>query len=204
MAEPMTPWHSLHDTLFGVRKSVRYHQRRRAFFEGIATTIATLQIASSSYAVLLLLGARKDVGAALLVAGTAGLLAAVNLAVGTQRRATLHASLAQRFSTLERTMVPHEFNRCGRQETVDGFRQQRLDIEEDEPPKLRVIDVLCHNELATATGRGHTYPFPWWKRALGHFMDMEVTKETKCPVPVIQLDTSSKTEPTDEATTQPT
>ena len=37
--------------------------------------------------------------------------------------------------------------------TAVEFRQRRVEIEEREPPKLRVIDLLCHNELGTSTYR---------------------------------------------------
>ena len=32
------------------------------------------------------------------------------------------------------------------------FAARRLAIEADEPPVLRVLDALCHNELVTALG----------------------------------------------------
>ena len=46
----MAPHEALFGNLFGVRKSVRYHQRRRAFFEAIHTGIAALQLVAGSSA----------------------------------------------------------------------------------------------------------------------------------------------------------
>lgn len=37
-------------------------------------------------------------------------------------------------------------------EIIDGVTLKRLEIEAEEPPILRVVDILCHNELLRAQG----------------------------------------------------
>ena len=142
-----TPHESLHITMFGVRRSARYHERRRAFFEGVNTTILFLQVAAGSLAVGTWIKSADSEAGLIALAGLAGLLAAVNLVVGTQRKATLHSSLAQQFLRLERDMLPFEADRDISSDKVTEFQQARIELEETEPPKLRVIDLLCHNEL---------------------------------------------------------
>ena len=176
-----TPRELLHRTLFGVRRSSRYHERRRSFFEGINTTILFLQVAAGSLAVGTWMKSAHSEGGLIALAG---LLAAVNLVVGTQRKATLHSSLAQQFQRLERDMLPFEADRDVSQEQVTRFQQARIELEELEPPKLRVIDLLCHNELVmgvSAYRDGKIYDAPVWKRWLGHALDLDVQRILESP-----------------------
>lgn len=173
----MTAYTAYFNDLFGVRKSVRYHQRRRAFFEWIHTSTSALQIIAGSSAIATWVGDKEGLGIGL--AAVAVVLAALDLVVGTLRRSTAHASLSQRFAQLEREMVPFEHDRQIRNEIATGFRQQRLEIEESEPPKMRVIDILCHNELVAGVQTYHhwsSYPVGWARRVVGQFVDIEVDK----------------------------
>ena len=104
------------------------------------------------------------------------------------RRATTHASLAQQFAQLEREMVPHEHNENVGAAVATGFRQRRLEIEESEPPKLRAIDLLCHNELVTSTYRHEkVYPVGPVRRWVGHVLDVEVADILARPKEVAPL-----------------
>lgn len=51
--DPKTEWHNL---LFGVRKSIRYHVRRRRFFENWNTVTMAVALIFSSAAVASILG----------------------------------------------------------------------------------------------------------------------------------------------------
>lgn len=169
----MSPHDSMYRTLFGARKSIRYHQRRRAFFEAAHTIAVSLQVIAGSSAVAAVVGQSWGWGAGL--AATAAVLAALDLAFGVSRRATMHASLAQQFAQLEREMVPREHDKGVSAEAATAFRQRRLEIEESEPPKLRAIDLLCHNELVISIYRhDKIYPVVLWKRWVGHVWDVEV------------------------------
>ena len=182
----MIPYESMYGALFGVRKSIRYHQRRRAFFEGAHTIAVALQVVSGSSAVAAVVGESTTLGA--ILAAAAAVLAALDLTIGTTRRATVHASLAQQFAQLEREIVPHEYDESVDAATVTGFRQRRLEVEELEPPKLRVIDLLCHNELVTSTYRHEKiYPIGWARRWIGHVWDVEVADILEKPKEVPSL-----------------
>jgi hypothetical protein len=182
----MSPYESMYGALFGARKSIRYHQRRRAFFEGAHTVAVTLQVIAGSSAVAAVVGNSTALGASL--AATAAVLAALDLTFGMSRRATAHASLAQQFAQLEREMVPYEHDENVDAATATGFRQRRLEIEESEPPKLRVIDLLCHNELVTSTYRHEKiYPIGPVRRCIGHVLDIEVADILARPKKVTPL-----------------
>ena len=54
-----------------------------------------------------------------------------------------------------------------------SFVACRLTIEADEPPVLRALDVLCHNEMCRADGRlDDIYDLPWWQRIAANVFDL--------------------------------
>ena len=169
--------------LFGVRRSVRYHQRRRSCFEFWHGCIAAVQVVSGSSAVAALLAERAALSAiGIYLAAIPPLLAAVDLAFGTTRRATLHAGLGRQFSQLEADMVPHEAIQAVTPAALADFKKRRLVIEADEPPKLRVVDLLSHNDLVRGTyTHGQLYRIGLVRRALGHVFDVGVDKALSSP-----------------------
>lgn len=93
----------------------------------------------------------------------------LDLVVGTSRKARTYNNLARRFIEIERQMTlvaePSE-------DDVRHFQAKRLDIEADEPPILRNLDTLCHNELVRASGYGKTYPLGFFQKWLANFTDL--------------------------------
>lgn len=163
-----------YEDLFGARKSIRYHQRRRSFFENLHAVASTLQVIAGASAIVALVSGHPYWGVSLAAAAAA--LVVLDLVVGTSRKATAHVGLARQFAELERAMVPWEHRTSELDATqVTEFRQRRLKIEESEPPKLRVVDILCHNELVTSTYRHElVFPVGRLKRWVGHLFDVEV------------------------------
>ena len=162
------PYDSFYSNLFGVRKSVRYHQRRQAFHDWWNSVIIALSFACSASAM-----AEWSTEWRQWLIGTTSFLLMLNWVIGLARRANLHAKLGQRFIALEHDMTPYEKDRDIDAGTEFEFRRRRLGIEGDEPAKVRVIDVLCHNELCEAVYPDHlVYPVIWWRRWLGHFIDV--------------------------------
>ncbi len=170
--------------LFGVRRSVRYHQRRQSYFEACHTFIAALQVIFGSSAVAAILS-NSGIWVGVSLAAVPPLLASVDLVFGTSRRATLHASLGRRFSQLEADMVPHEVDSSTLgSDGLTRFQQRRLSIEADEPPKLRVVDLLSHNDLVRSTyTHGSIYPIGLLWRTCGHAFDVNVDKALSSAAP---------------------
>lgn len=134
--------------LFDVRRSVRYHDRRRAFYEQLhkITSLLTILMAGS----VLFDVAKSGNTATWMVSLSviAGLLAALDMVVGYSRCANLHSDLRARFADLEISMLQEtNFN-------DDWLKYQniRLLIEKDEPPIYVALDALCRNELLVAEG----------------------------------------------------
>ncbi len=143
-----TPFDSFYGNLFGVRKSVRYHQRRQAFHEWWNTVIIALSFACSASAM-----AEWSAGWRQLLIGTTSFLLMLNWVVGMTRRANIHAKLCQRFASLEQDMVPFEKKRDMEAEDEERFRRRRLEIEADEPAKIRASWTSC---ATTICARPHT------------------------------------------------
>lgn len=135
--------------LFSVRRSVRYHARRERFFDGVHDLGALAAAIFGSAAVASLLGQLDPalVTATVTVTAVAG---ACELVFRTTKKARLHNDLAREFIALEKDIVL-----AGEDLPEARLRElqaRRLDVEAREPPALRVLDAMCHDELVTALG----------------------------------------------------
>ena len=155
------------DLLFGVRRSVRYHMRRQRWFDRVHALIQVSTLAASSAAVASLLGAW---GLAAPAAAAAAVAAALGVALGPDRRAREHNGLAREFVALERRMT---LGGCD-PERLTEWQAARLEIEAAEPPVLRVLDALCHDELIRAYGHDEAQRsnVSWLQRALANVIDL--------------------------------
>lgn len=191
-------YNAFYEQLFGVRRSVRYHQRRRSYFESWHGCIAALQVVSgsSAFAGLLAEGAvLNTIGISL--APVPPLLAAIDLVFGTTRRATLHAGLGRQFSQLEADMVPHEADcESTTPEELAKFIRRRLAIEADEPPKLRVVDLLSHNDVVRGTyTHGNVFRIGLIRRFMGHVFDVNADKAQSNPIPFEPIGSVAEAQP---------
>lgn len=148
-------WDEWQATLFGVRRSVRYHNRRRAFFD-------TLQNAGNAFSVIIGSAAMAALGTDVaqvgqlpewlakllpqLAAVLLTIISVINLVARSSAKARLHEDLAKRFLRLERMMAQPE----PRYQELPQLIAERIEIEMDEPPVKRVLDAICHNELVRA------------------------------------------------------
>lgn len=159
-----------HDLLFGIRRSVRYHNRRRLFFDRFHKITVSLSLIFGSVTVSIALSqvARPVVS---VFAALVAVFAAIDLVFDAPQFARIHNDLARRFIDLEREMVVLP---SLSEEDIRNFTARRLEIEADEPPVLRVLNILCHNELMRAMGYADDLlvKISWPKRVLCHFCDL--------------------------------
>ena len=137
------------ELLFGVRRSVRYHARRERFLDGAHDLGALVAAVSGSAAIASLLAALDSALVVAAVAVSAG-FSAHELVFRTAKKARLHNDLTREFIALEKELVM-----AGEDLPESRLRElqaRRLDIEAREPPALRVLDAMCHDELVTALG----------------------------------------------------
>ena len=132
-----------HDVLFSVRRSIRYHSKRQAFYESVEqwTTFVLLLLGSGVVALAL-----EGLQAWNLAVGFGvALLSGLKLVYAFGSKAHRHARFVGDFTTLEKRLRGDSSG-----ETVAAVTRERLDLEASEPPIKRVLDVICHNELCRA------------------------------------------------------
>ena len=155
-----------YDLLFAVRRSVRYHDRRRRFYEIWNTvTVAGAAVGGSS-AITALMADSAMISA--VASASVALLGALDLAVGTARRADRHGDLARQFVVLEQAFAHGRSLDDGEYETLT---RRRLEIESSEPTVLRLLDAMCHFEVLRSLGDVKRHPrVPWLRRALSQWL----------------------------------
>ena len=155
-----------YDLLFGISRSVRYHNHRRRFYEVWNSLTVTVSVVGGSGAVLAFLGGpHSEVAAAL--AALVALAGALDLCVGTARCANQHADLARRFIGLEQRF---SHGRSLTDAEHEELTRSRLEVEATEPPPLRLLDAICHYELLRALGDERQPPrIPWHRRVLANW-----------------------------------
>jgi hypothetical protein len=146
------------ELLFDARRSARYHDRRRAHFERLhrVTNVTTILLAG---VVLMEIGGAGSPLWVRILAVAGALLGAMDLVVGFSRRVATHLNFKRRFIELEQELIAGS--------AVDAVTQKRLNIEAEEPPIYRALDLLCRNELCLALGLDHLGAFvdiPWYMR----------------------------------------
>lgn len=153
--------------LFGIRRSVRYHMHRRRFYELWNTTTVVVAAVGGTAAVTAFVGEWTAPWVPAAAAALTAVSGALDLSVGTGRRAGHHGDLARQFINLEK--------RFARGVSLDDTEfaevtKARLDIESSEPPVLRLLDASCHFELLRSLGdRGDRPQIPFLRRVTMHW-----------------------------------
>lgn len=148
--------------LFDLRRSVRYHDRRRAWFEllhRMAGLSALLLCAAVLFSAAGTTPAPPWLAALAIAAGLVG----VDVLAGFASSAARHQSLRARFIMLEAALLA---------DPAANHHITRLHIEADEPPIYRALDLLCHNEQMRADGHPpdseHWASVPLYQRLTCH------------------------------------
>jgi hypothetical protein len=135
-----------HYTLFSVRRSIRYHQRRRAFYDRLDKTSNMLSLILGSAAIYGILQVNaKEV--ALIASAAVTVVSSINLVVGSAQRGRDHTDFMRKYVELEKRMLGAES-----EELLLEVKAARLSIEAEEPPVLHVLNAICHNETMRAMG----------------------------------------------------
>jgi hypothetical protein len=134
------------DLLFAVRRSIRYHGRRAAWFDDLHRVTNVMAILISGV-VLVEIGGGTVPGFIAVVAVVCAILAAFDMVLGYARQANAHRGLRDRFCELESKIIS-----AGSADSLPTWLVERSQIERDEPAPYRALDLLCHNETARSIG----------------------------------------------------
>jgi len=136
--------------LFAVRRSIRYHTHRRKFFERLSVASDFLIIVSGGTVVGFASASPETHKAWTIFFGAfAAVIGSLDLVIGFSNKARDYRELARDFSQLEIRMMGVD-DACD-DKTLTELTNCRLEIEQNEPPVLRVLDSYCHNEMVRVT-----------------------------------------------------
>ena len=139
------------DLLFGVRRTIRYHTHRRKFFDKLSVWSDFLIIISGGTVVGFASSSETGHRAwTILFGALVAVLGSFDLVIGFSNKARDYHDLAREFSVLERQITAATDART--KENLILFSNKRLEIEENEPPILQVLNCYCDNELIKALG----------------------------------------------------
>lgn len=133
-------------TLFSVRRSIRYHQRRRGFYDKLDKLSNMLSLIFGSAAIYGILQENAK-NVALVASATVTVVSSVNLVVSSAQRGRDHTEFMRKYVELEKRMLGVES-----EELLLEVKAARLSIEAEEPPVLHVLNAICHNETMRAMG----------------------------------------------------
>lgn len=173
------------DQLFAIRRSIRYHIYRRAFFDRFGNFTTFLTIASGG-GVLIASGGTPDSFWTTFCGAAAALFGTIDLVLGFALKARDHSDLAKRFSCVEQEMI--RIGNVPNAKNLADITCSRLEIENDESPIYRVLDATCHNELVRSYGysKDQRVKIGWFKKRLQQFFlfsdsDFESEKSDQLP-----------------------
>ena len=161
--------------LFDIRRSMRYHERRRAFFERIQHIVRFLTILMAGVVVMDVAKEGNTAEWMVWIGVTAAIFSIFDLVIDCSSQVALHANLREKFASLEIDIVTGP----AKGEIWLDYQKKRLLIEKDEPAIYYVIDGLCRNELLIADGFSkkddskHFYKPNFWHRLTAQFFRWE-------------------------------
>ena len=174
MAETIetTPFEQL---LNDVRRSVRYHDKRRQHFAGVHNfvTLVAFLLGTGTLAAFVE-GFYLPVWLKLLPALLATVLLGISLVYRVSEKASLHNDLKRRFIGLEQKMIGASED--DKEKLIPAYADERLAIEAEELPIKRVLDIICHNELMRAQGYPDDHEDMWeikcWHRCTAQWVNV--------------------------------
>jgi len=159
------------DLVWHMRRSIRYHMRRVRFYDLWHVWTNMIGIIFGSATALTILG---GLGPSYTVAASfvVSIAFMLDLFVGTARMSRQHQGLASKFIGLQ---AKAEVESDHQATILHRYRAEILLIEHDEPPVLRMLNDICHNEMVIAMGYPSKYliHIPWMKRHLANIISFD-------------------------------
>lgn len=156
--------------LFNIRRSIRYHNARRQHYERLHLLTSALCVTfGTGTTFALLFGVDRSWAAA--AAAIVTVAAVLDLVVGTTTKVRMHHDLSRRFIALEKLIIQKIHANAL---DLRHWEAERLTIQADEPPLLKVLETMAHNDLLQAYGADASYLIPvrWYQRWLAPFFDV--------------------------------
>ncbi|CAG35902.1 hypothetical protein [Desulfotalea psychrophila] len=158
-----------HNLLFSVRRSVRYHNRRRGFFDRVSKLSDAFTAIFGSSTIIALISSENTAWIPLILASLTAIFSVLDLVFETKGKARSHHDFARDFISLEKKLIDPKLH----SDQLLGVMRERLEIEAEEPPVLQVLNLMCHNELAKALGydEKYSYKINWYQSLFSNLFD---------------------------------
>ena len=153
---------------FNLGRSIRYHSRRRKFFDfwDKFTTCCSLVFSSTAtYGVLSTNGKITLISGAIVT-----IFSSLSLVIGFSNKARDHFDFVKQYSLLERMSIKEVLS----EKLLKQITDEKLSIESTEPVVLRVLNEMCWNEEAKAQGikPEKWRKIKWYQRLFSSFFDI--------------------------------
>jgi hypothetical protein len=167
---------------FEVHKSVRYHAKRRSFFDNCNNFTRAVSAIFAAGAIVSIVGGSPV--ATIIVAALLATLSSIDLVIDFSRRARMYDDLYKEFSELAAKI---EENSIWDDAHIRLFSAQKLRIEAKEPTVLEVLNVVCANEELEGRGYDYRYHVRRLQRLFRHFFSLPPSDFPKEPSPVAKI-----------------
>ena len=162
-----------YDLMFRIKRSIRYNSRRQRFFETVDRMLSLFLILLGSGAVATQANFtdRLEFWLVITIGALVAILSSVMLVYVPGVRAVTHKQFVKEFTQLE-----IELSMNSSKETTRQVWHNCLSLEATEPPVMRVLDLLCHNELCLAEDikdREQYVAIGWFKRLTAQIFSWE-------------------------------
>jgi len=168
-----------HEIGFYLRRCIKYHTYRSAFFAKLKTFMSFVGVLfGSAVAAALVAKAPPEyaIVASIIVAG----FSAFDLVVGTAKRSWDHNDLKKRYFAIEIEFLdidPATFT----EKMLRDFDIKIRKIESDEPYGLQLLNAIAENEVIRASyaaedAERYVCKLPWYKRVTANVIDWDVSK----------------------------
>jgi hypothetical protein len=163
------------DLSFSVHKSRRYHEYMCAFYTRLRNLGKIFTVIAGSGLFILLTQNFQILGAA--IAAMLGLWGMIDIILAPDKLADQHRMLRDKFIELAREVDTSEVS----QHNLKRLRGIRLEVEKDEPPVKRLVDIRSRNDECRARGFGPQKLAPLSKSQIrfGYFMDFGIHRLEK-------------------------
>ena len=150
--------HDFDCLLFDVRRSVRYHSKRAAFFGRTAKWCKSISLFAGFGTAASIIAENSKVLSSVLGVFVA-VVSAFDLSFGLSDCERLHEDLKRRFIDFEKDLTL--LGGDASTKSLSEMRSRRLAIEADEPTIVRTLDLICYNEQVKAQGSEMLAKLSW-------------------------------------------
>lgn len=151
---------------FHIARSIRYHDKKRAWFDVLNKVAQIIALVASSAAVINLIKEEANDEFALWFSAIAATATLVNLVMGSAAKFFTYSELKKRFVELDSKL--DKLTASPTEAGIVALWQEIKAVEKDEPPISKILNIRAHNAAVDALGAGADQKRKWHVTDLFH------------------------------------